>query len=157
MLEATSWHLNCGRLHEAMQYQMQLQQNLLWLGVHADEDPNLEKLTFELPQRAAAGSSSNPAAAGSSSSGAAAGSSSSGAAAAAGSGSASATARAQQPPSQPAEPVDEELVRAQMIEETQRTKGYVAEPTNEEYLARMIEERQKRDGQNTAASRRGTV
>ena len=46
LLEAAYERMNLGRLHESLQYQYQLQQNLIYLATHADEDPNLSKLVF---------------------------------------------------------------------------------------------------------------
>ena len=37
---------NLGRLKECVHYQQQLQQNLIFLAVHADQHPELQPLTF---------------------------------------------------------------------------------------------------------------
>ena len=46
LLEAAHERLCLGRLHESLQYQTQLQQNLIYLATHADDDPNLKPLRF---------------------------------------------------------------------------------------------------------------
>ena len=46
LLEAAYERMNLGRLHESLQYQYQLQQNLIYLATRADEDPDLSKLVF---------------------------------------------------------------------------------------------------------------
>jgi hypothetical protein len=38
--------MNCGRLNDALQYQLQLQQNLIHMGTVADEQPNVRHLLF---------------------------------------------------------------------------------------------------------------
>ena len=38
--------MNAGRLNDAIQYQLQLQQNLIYLGTVADEQPDVRKLAF---------------------------------------------------------------------------------------------------------------
>jgi hypothetical protein len=60
LLEAAHERLSFGRLHESLQYQLQLQQNLIYLATHADEDPQLEPMQFVgSQQQAAAGASRN--------------------------------------------------------------------------------------------------
>ena len=54
LLEAAHERLNLGRLHESLQYQLQLQQNLIYLATHADEDPQLEPMRFNSSQKPAA-------------------------------------------------------------------------------------------------------
>ena len=54
LLEAAHERLNLGRLHESLQYQLQLQQNLIYLATHADEDPQLEPMRFSGAQQQAA-------------------------------------------------------------------------------------------------------
>ena len=46
LLEAAHERMCLGRLHESLQYQVQLQQNLIYLATYADEDPNLRRLIF---------------------------------------------------------------------------------------------------------------
>lgn len=46
LIEAVLQNMNAGRIDDAIQYQLQLQQNLLYLGTIADEQPNVRKLTF---------------------------------------------------------------------------------------------------------------
>ena len=46
LLEAAYDRFSLGRLHESLQYQLQLQQNLIYLATHADEDPMLERMQF---------------------------------------------------------------------------------------------------------------
>ena len=46
LLDAAHEKMCLGRLHESLQYQLQLQQNLIYLATHADEEPHLEKLVF---------------------------------------------------------------------------------------------------------------
>uniref|UniRef100_A0A7S4C125 SS18 N-terminal domain-containing protein n=1 Tax=Chrysotila carterae TaxID=13221 RepID=A0A7S4C125_CHRCT len=47
LIEAILQNQNLGRLHECVQYQLQLQQNLIYLATHADEQPALRPLFFE--------------------------------------------------------------------------------------------------------------
>ena len=47
LLEAIVQNQNAGRLHECIQYQLQLQQNLIYLGTHADDEPGLERVRFQ--------------------------------------------------------------------------------------------------------------
>ena len=49
LIEAAHEKMCLGRLHESLQYQLQLQQNLIFLATHADEDPSLERLVFRAP------------------------------------------------------------------------------------------------------------
>jgi hypothetical protein len=51
LIEAARERLNRGQLHESIQYQLQLQQNLIHLATHADEEPALERLRFCRPPR----------------------------------------------------------------------------------------------------------
>ena len=51
LLEAAHERLNLGRLHESLQFQLQLQQNLLYLGTHADDEPALERVRFARRQQ----------------------------------------------------------------------------------------------------------
>ena len=53
LLEAAYEKMNLGRLHESLQYQLQLQQNLIHLATHADDDPRLQKLAFRAPSHQA--------------------------------------------------------------------------------------------------------
>ena len=46
LLEAVHEQMTLGRAHFALQYQLSLQQNLIYLATHADEDPNLRPLDF---------------------------------------------------------------------------------------------------------------
>ena len=46
LIEAAHERLSLGRLHESLQYQLALQQNLIYLGTHADQDPALEPIHF---------------------------------------------------------------------------------------------------------------
>ena len=46
LLEAILQNQNMGRLHECVQYQLQLQQNLIYLATHADQDPRLVSLAM---------------------------------------------------------------------------------------------------------------
>lgn len=46
LLEAILQNQNMGRLHECVQYQLQLQQNLIYLATHADQDPRLVPLAM---------------------------------------------------------------------------------------------------------------
>lgn len=47
LLEAIRQNQNLGRLHECVQYQFQLQQNLIFLATYADEHPALQPLHFQ--------------------------------------------------------------------------------------------------------------
>ena len=49
LLEAIRHAQNRGKLHECVQYQMQLQQNLIYLGTHADETAKLQNLRIHPP------------------------------------------------------------------------------------------------------------
>lgn len=49
LLEAAHERLCLGRLHESLQYQAQLQQNLIYLATHADDDPSLMPLQYHGP------------------------------------------------------------------------------------------------------------
>ena len=53
LLEAAYEKLNLGRLQDSLQYAAQLQQNLIYLATHADEEPDLQPITF-VPQHARA-------------------------------------------------------------------------------------------------------
>ena len=55
LIEAAYERMNLGRLHESLQYQTQLQQNLIYLATHADEQPGLMplKLRQDHSERAA--------------------------------------------------------------------------------------------------------
>ena len=46
LLEAILEKQNTGRLHEAVHYQLQLQQNLIYLATHADERDDIQPLKF---------------------------------------------------------------------------------------------------------------
>ena len=46
LVEAAHEKMCLGRLHESLQYQLQLHQNLMYLATHADDDPALERLVF---------------------------------------------------------------------------------------------------------------
>ena len=46
LLEAAHERMNLGQLHVSLQYQLQLQQNLIYLATHADDDPRLERVAF---------------------------------------------------------------------------------------------------------------
>ena len=46
LFEAAHEKMCLGRLHESLQYQLQLHQNLMFLATHADDDPALERLVF---------------------------------------------------------------------------------------------------------------
>ena len=46
LVEAAHEKMCLGRLHESLQYQLQLHQNLMFLATHADDDPALERLVF---------------------------------------------------------------------------------------------------------------
>ena len=61
LLEAAHDKMNVGWLHESLQYQLQLQQNLIYLATHADDDPALQRLVFRRPQQPAAARSDVPA------------------------------------------------------------------------------------------------
>jgi len=54
LLEAIVQNQNAGRLHECIQYQLQLQQNLIYLATLADKDPRLRPLLLSAPDDAAA-------------------------------------------------------------------------------------------------------
>ena len=54
LLEAILEKQNTGRLHEAVHYQLQLQQNLIYLATHADERDDIQPLNFQ-PTHAAGG------------------------------------------------------------------------------------------------------
>ena len=54
LLEAILEKQNNGRLHEAAHYQLQLQQNLIYLATHADERDDIQPLNFQ-PTHAAGG------------------------------------------------------------------------------------------------------
>ena len=54
LLEAAHENMNLGRLHESLQYQLQLQQNLIYLATLADDHPSLEPLTVTQPDVSAA-------------------------------------------------------------------------------------------------------
>ena len=59
LIEAILQNQNLGRLKECVHYQQQLQQNLIFLAVHADQHPELQPLTFRprpVPPEAAAAS-----------------------------------------------------------------------------------------------------
>merc|ERR1712083_217880 len=47
LIEAILQNQNTGRLHECVQYQLQLQQNLIYLATFADQHPGLQPLVFE--------------------------------------------------------------------------------------------------------------
>ena len=49
LIEAAHERLCLGRVHESLQYQAQLQQNLIYLATHADDDPHLRPLSFSVP------------------------------------------------------------------------------------------------------------
>ena len=51
LIEAAHERLTLGRLHESLQYQLALQQNLIYLATHADEDPGLEPIRFSRQQQ----------------------------------------------------------------------------------------------------------
>lgn len=46
LIEAAHENMNLGRLHESLQYQLQLQQNLIHLARHADDSMLLAPLTL---------------------------------------------------------------------------------------------------------------
>ena len=46
LIEAILQNQNLGRLENCLHYQLQLQQNLIYLGVHADKEPELRALEF---------------------------------------------------------------------------------------------------------------
>jgi len=46
LLEAIRQNQNLGRLHECVQYQLQLQQNLVHLAMYADEQPGIQPLVL---------------------------------------------------------------------------------------------------------------
>jgi len=52
LIAAIKQNQNLGRLHECVQYQLQLQQNLVHLAMHADEQPGIVPLRLK-PQVAA--------------------------------------------------------------------------------------------------------
>jgi hypothetical protein len=52
LIAAIKQNQNLGRLHECVQYQLQLQQNLVHLAMHADEQPGIVPLRLK-PQIAA--------------------------------------------------------------------------------------------------------
>ena len=60
LLEAILEKQNTGRLHEAVHYQLQLQQNLIYLATHADERDDIQPLNFQ-PTHAAGGAPAAPA------------------------------------------------------------------------------------------------
>ena len=47
LLEAIKENMNAGRIADAVAYQQQLQQNLIYLGTIADEQPDVRTLVFE--------------------------------------------------------------------------------------------------------------
>jgi len=59
LLEAAHDKMNVGWLHESLQYQLQLQQNLIYLATHADDDPALQRLGFGRPAQSAAAARSD--------------------------------------------------------------------------------------------------
>eukprot|EP00966_Prymnesium_polylepis_P190040 4404048-Prymnesium_polylepis.2 len=62
LIEAIRENLNAGRFNDAIQYQLQLQQNLIHLGTVADEQPDVRKLAFaRAPPQQPAASESGPA------------------------------------------------------------------------------------------------
>ena len=46
LIEAIFQNQNLGRLKECVHFQQQLQQNLIYLATHADEQPELQRLVF---------------------------------------------------------------------------------------------------------------
>ena len=46
LIEAILQNQNLGRLENCLHYQLQLQQNLIYLGVHADKEPEMRALEF---------------------------------------------------------------------------------------------------------------
>ena len=54
LIEAAHERLSLGRLHESLQYQLKLQQNLLYLGTYADDDSTIEQISFARAAAAAA-------------------------------------------------------------------------------------------------------
>lgn len=60
LIEAIRQNQNLGRLHECLQYQLQLQQNLVHLAMHADEQPGIQPLSIARAADAAASSNSAP-------------------------------------------------------------------------------------------------
>mmetsp|Transcript_31013 Transcript_31013/g.99547 ORF Transcript_31013/g.99547 Transcript_31013/m.99547 type:complete len:102 (+) Transcript_31013:89-394(+) len=51
LVEAIKQNQNLGRLHECVQYQLQLQQNLVHLAMHADEQPGIQPLRVAAQQQ----------------------------------------------------------------------------------------------------------
>ena len=51
LIEAILQNQNAGRLHECVSYQLQLQQNLLYLATYADQHPSLQPLVFALERQ----------------------------------------------------------------------------------------------------------
>ena len=60
LIEAAHDRLNYGRLHESLQYQMQLQQNLIYLATIADDDPSLEPVGLRRDADAVGGGQPEP-------------------------------------------------------------------------------------------------
>ncbi len=46
LIEAAHENMNLGLLHNTLQYQLQLQQNLIYLATHADDSPDLVPIAF---------------------------------------------------------------------------------------------------------------